>query len=497
MRIRTVKPEFWMSERMCSLGAETRLLALGLLNYADDAGYFLAHPALIRGALMPFAVETGNIEGMLQELVGIDYLRMGEDRDKRRIGWVVNFKKHQVVNRPQVSKLEGKVRFEGGIPGVDREDSVSVPRTIRDDSVNVQGVVTEHSVNFHGVFTAGMEGNGMEKEGNREGCGKPSPDKPGGDLAALPLAGSSMQEAEMPKANAETVGDEPADGHGGSNSVIPDLAESAKKKEGAAAESEGGLHSTWCPQSAGLLEQVWRIIEPITIGSERFKVQVGTDHVEFAKYPEGWQIIEHGNSEIGYMGSSMNREKLSKLLTQLVKDSTAEQKGVKWRRSKPKKEEGPSFAKDSEAKPEFPLDLPVGYREPLTNWWEYKRERREGYKAKGWEALVRQQQRFPAKMVQASVECSMANNWAGLFTERQGEERSSLGQSGGAKKGRGAGPVMSDREPVMVVVDEEPVGWREAWGDVYPFAAPERWSLVPESNRRDVLAALTKGGKQP
>lgn len=44
----------------------------------------------------------------------------------------------------------------------------------------------------------------------------------------------------------------------------------------------------------------------------------------------------------------------------------------------------------------------------------------------------------------------------------------------------------------MVVVDQEPEGWREVWPDVYPFAAPARWNLVPESNRRDVLAALKK-----
>jgi hypothetical protein len=57
MRIRTVKPEFWTNEKMAALPDFTRLVALALLNYADDHGYFWANSLMMRGALFPFEDE--------------------------------------------------------------------------------------------------------------------------------------------------------------------------------------------------------------------------------------------------------------------------------------------------------------------------------------------------------------------------------------------------------------------------------------------------------
>lgn len=141
--------------------------------------------------------------------------------------------------------------------------------------------------------------------------------------------------------------------------------------------------------------------------------------------------------------------------------------------------------------PEFPGDLPEGYRESLTEWWEYKRERREGYKSKGWEVLVRQQQRFPAKLVQASVEASMANNWAGLFTERVSEERSGLGREGSEKKRGGAGAMIE----VTGVVRETgaPVGWDGAVVALYGERVP--WAMLGEGQQAEVREWLGREGE--
>ncbi|HBS0572930.1 TPA: DnaT-like ssDNA-binding domain-containing protein, partial [Klebsiella pneumoniae] len=46
-RIRTIKPEFWTDEDMAEVSEPACLLAIGLLNYADDEGYFNANPKLI------------------------------------------------------------------------------------------------------------------------------------------------------------------------------------------------------------------------------------------------------------------------------------------------------------------------------------------------------------------------------------------------------------------------------------------------------------------
>ena len=65
----------------------------------------------------------------------------------------------------------------------------------------------------------------------------------------------------------------------------------------------------------------------------------------------------------------------------------------------------------------FPDGFPSTHIPALTEWFEYKRERKEGYKPTGWAKVCKAQAQFPAAQVQASVDNSMANNWKGLFTE--------------------------------------------------------------------------------
>ena len=42
MRIRTIKPSFWGSPTIAPLSRDARLVAIGLMSYADDDGRFLA-----------------------------------------------------------------------------------------------------------------------------------------------------------------------------------------------------------------------------------------------------------------------------------------------------------------------------------------------------------------------------------------------------------------------------------------------------------------------
>lgn len=142
MRIRTIKPEFWQNEELSELSAETRLLAIGLLNCVDDEGYMKSHPALIKSQLFPFNEDSLNIQGMLNELSRVGFIRLLKGHDGKDYLHVVNFLKHQKVNRPSPSKINGFIEF------------------------------TEHSVNGNGAITVGKERKGMEhgngKEGNME-----------------------------------------------------------------------------------------------------------------------------------------------------------------------------------------------------------------------------------------------------------------------------------------------------------------------------------------
>ena len=136
MRIRSLKPDFWKHQVMCEQAPEVRLLAIGLLNLADDEGYFLAHPSLIRGELMPFAENLKSIPKMLAALESIGYVRLSKTADGRDVGQVVSFHKHQVIQRPKASKLSEPSEIEQCRIN---DESLTHPVIINDATVQEQG----------------------------------------------------------------------------------------------------------------------------------------------------------------------------------------------------------------------------------------------------------------------------------------------------------------------------------------------------------------------
>lgn len=122
-RIRTIKPEFWQDEHISSLSPEAALLAIGLLNQADDEGYFNANPRLIQSCVFPLRELSRTVPVLLQDLVGIGYVQLFSGSDGKRYGQVANFVKHQVINKPKPSKIKDLdlVPDEYGI------DTVAVP----------------------------------------------------------------------------------------------------------------------------------------------------------------------------------------------------------------------------------------------------------------------------------------------------------------------------------------------------------------------------------
>lgn len=105
-RIRTIKPEFWTDEDMAEVSEAACLLAIGLLNYADDEGYFNANPKLIKAAVFPIREPSVTIPVMLRELSNHGYLSMFSTSDNRHFGVINNFARHQVVNKPKPSKIK-------------------------------------------------------------------------------------------------------------------------------------------------------------------------------------------------------------------------------------------------------------------------------------------------------------------------------------------------------------------------------------------------------
>lgn len=174
-RIRTIKPSFWAHETLSAAPAPVHMLAAALLNVCDDAGYFLAHPELVKASTMPLRRDL-DAAAALEALAVVAYIRLGTLPDGRRVGQVITFREHQRVDRPTPSKLERlAIRWDdgdgaeadpaprgldtppsGASRGLD-ELSTSAPRGLTETSAGTPRGLSEDS---------SQEGNG--REGNKE-----------------------------------------------------------------------------------------------------------------------------------------------------------------------------------------------------------------------------------------------------------------------------------------------------------------------------------------
>lgn len=161
-RIRTIKPEFWTDEDLSEVSEAACLLAIGLLNYADDEGYFNANPKLIKATVFPIREQSGSIPVLMQELSRVGYISLFSGPDGKIYGLVNNFAKHQVINKAKKSVIK---------------DLCNVPYQYGSDT---------------GKLPPGKEGKGKEGKGKTPHTG---------DENFLPVDNSSGPEEPDPGAN--------------------------------------------------------------------------------------------------------------------------------------------------------------------------------------------------------------------------------------------------------------------------------------------------------
>lgn len=107
-RIRTVKPEFWEDEKVGMLSRPARLLFLATFNLADDEGLLRWTPAFVKASVFMYDndLDTKQIAGLMKELseCGLLFPYLG-GASHQALAMIVNFRKHQRINRPQPGKL--------------------------------------------------------------------------------------------------------------------------------------------------------------------------------------------------------------------------------------------------------------------------------------------------------------------------------------------------------------------------------------------------------
>jgi len=115
-RIRSIKPSIWGDERFASLSRDARLLTIGLISSADDAGRFIASPTAIAGAVYPHdELSPGTIRKWRDEIARSGLIRIYKV-GSLEYAWFPNWRRHQVINRASPSVLPAPPGF-GGDPG--------------------------------------------------------------------------------------------------------------------------------------------------------------------------------------------------------------------------------------------------------------------------------------------------------------------------------------------------------------------------------------------
>lgn len=100
-RIRSIKPEFWSDEKLARLSPITRLVFLGLIGQADDAGRLLDNTKVIDAFIFPETSETSR--GSIDELSALGRIQRGLTESGQRIIQITSWKRHQKIEKPNLA----------------------------------------------------------------------------------------------------------------------------------------------------------------------------------------------------------------------------------------------------------------------------------------------------------------------------------------------------------------------------------------------------------
>lgn len=116
-RIRSIKPEIASDAKLARLSRGTRYHFVLLWTACDDAGFFRASPRQLLGQLYPHDRDLGEaaVDAMTMELADAGFLQIHQT-DDGPIGCVLNWLKHQRIDRPSASHLREMVAKPSRVP---------------------------------------------------------------------------------------------------------------------------------------------------------------------------------------------------------------------------------------------------------------------------------------------------------------------------------------------------------------------------------------------
>ncbi|MFF4835175.1 hypothetical protein [Streptomyces sp. NPDC001315] len=106
-RIRTVKPDLFVNERVAACSVTAVVTYIGLFTQADDHGRHRDNPAIIAGLLWPLRAEHTpvHVEEDLQQLADAGLICRYTGCDGKRYLHITGWYEHQKIDRPSQSRL--------------------------------------------------------------------------------------------------------------------------------------------------------------------------------------------------------------------------------------------------------------------------------------------------------------------------------------------------------------------------------------------------------
>ncbi|MCX5397184.1 hypothetical protein [Streptomyces sp. NBC_00102] len=106
-RIRTIKPEAFISESLAEVSVEAERTFYGLLTQSDDQGRHRDNAAIIAGLLWPLRAEhtSVHVEDDLHQLANAGLICRYTGCDGRRYLHIVTWSEHQKIDKPSQSRV--------------------------------------------------------------------------------------------------------------------------------------------------------------------------------------------------------------------------------------------------------------------------------------------------------------------------------------------------------------------------------------------------------
>jgi hypothetical protein len=166
-RIRTLKPEFWADEKLAPLDPVDRLVFLGLISLADDAGRLLDNARVIDAQLFPDTPQYSVLES-LRRLSGIGRIRRGWTSSGQRIIEIANWRKHQKISHPNLKAAFPEIvvpLVDTDTPEALRNDSGGAPEPLRHHTYDLRPTTSTSDQRPATRGPSGAAAGGQEGEG--------------------------------------------------------------------------------------------------------------------------------------------------------------------------------------------------------------------------------------------------------------------------------------------------------------------------------------------